>query len=427
MARPQLNDSGNHAAIASIIWVAHLPAESEAGKRMALNQKQRKIVGTLWSTYALFYFGRVNMSVVLPLIALELSVGRAEVGILGTVFFWAYALGNFVCGELGNHLRPFRLIGCGLLASALLNLAFGFQSTLLVMLALWALNGLAQSAAWSPMVRILAERLNTQQAKRFSTIMPYSYVFGTVLTWMLIGALAGGENWRAGFWLPGAVLLLGAVLWWKAGIDAPKSKSSGIRIATMISDARAVSFALAVAALSGFVRNGSIIWLPSFILDTGLISDSLVGSVAALTQLIAIAGIFLAHQGVKRSNKVLQTAVLLLGAAGLGFLALTVTRDALSIALVSFAIMMLNGAFGLVTSSMPLLLAPPGRASSIAGAMNMMATLAGGVAGFSIGGLVELSGWGAVFGLWGICLLLAALVVWRHRAAETSVAGAAQP
>lgn len=387
--------------------------------RVSVNQHQTLLVGALCATYGLFYLGRVNISVALPLLAVELNVGRAEVGILGTVFFWTYALGNFLWGEVGNHVRPFRVIGLGLLVSAIVNLVFGFQASLAAMLALWGVNGLAQAAGWSPMVRILAERLDPAHVKGVSTIMPFSYVIGTVVTWALIGAVATGANWRAAFWLPGAVLLLATALWWKAGIDAPKARSSGVRLSVIIDEARGAIFALLVAALAGFVRNGSIIWLPSYILDSGWFPDGLVGAVAALTQVIALAGIFLARRGVMRSNQVFLTAMLMFSAAGLGFLLLTLTTDLLSIALISLALMMLNGAFGLVTSSLPLLLASPGRASSIAGTLNMMATFAGGLAGFSIGGLVELSGWGAVFGLWGACLLLAAWVIWRQRAEET--------
>ncbi len=397
-----------------------------ADSRASVNKHQTLLVGALCATYGLFYLGRVNISVVLPLLAVELNVGRAEVGILGTVFFWTYALGNFLWGEVGNHVRPFRLIGLGLLASALVNLAFGFQASLAAMLALWAVNGLAQAGGWSPMVRILAERLDPAHLKSVSTIMPFSYVIGTVITWALIGAVATGANWRAAFWLPGAVLLLVAAAWWKAGIDAPKAESSGVRLSVIIGEARGATFALLVAALAGFVRNGSIIWLPSYILDTGLIPDNLVGAVAALTQVIALAGIYLARRGVVRSNQVFLTLALMAGASGLTFLLLTLTVDLLSILLISFALMMLNGAFGLVTSSLPMLLASPGRASSIAGTLNMMATFAGGLAGFSMGGLVELSGWGAVFALWGACLLLAALLVWRHRREEDAraIAGA---
>lgn len=386
--------------------------------RQSLVKQQNLLVGSLCATYGLFYLGRVNISVVLPLIALELQVGRAEIGILGTVFFWVYGIGNLVCGELGNHVRPFRLVGIGLLATALVNLAFGFQSSLIVMLLLWGINGIAQSGGWSPMIRILAERLEPGQVKRVSTIMPFSYVLGTVATWSVIGALATGENWRWAFWLPGAVLLGVTALWWKAGIDAPTTRSRGIRLSTITAEARGVSFAMVVAALSGFVRNGAIIWLPSYILDTQLVADNLVGLVAALTQVLAIFGLLLARHGVMRSNQVFVTALLMFAAAGLAFALLTITSDLIAIVIIAFALMMLNGAFGLMTSSIPILLAPPGRASSIAGTLNMMATFAGGLAGFSVGGLVELGGWGVVFGLWGAALLLASLALWHNRAEE---------
>ena len=395
--------------------------------RTMLNRQQTLMVGGLCATYGLFYFGRVNISVVLPLLAIELNVGRAEVGVLGTAFFWTYAFGNFLWGEVGSHVRPFYVIGFGLLASALVNLAFGFQASLAAMLALWGINGLVQAGGWSPMARILAERVDPAHIKSVSTILPFSYVTGTVITWALIGAVATGLNWRAAFWLPGVVLLLATVAWLKAGIDAPARKSKGPRLSVIIGEARGAAFALLVAALAGFVRNGSIIWLPSYILDTGLIPDNLVGAVAALTQVIALAGLYLARRGVMRSNKVFLTFVLLAGASGLAFLLLTVTADLLSIVLISAALMLLNGAFGLTTSALPLLLASPGRASSIAGTLNMMATFAGGMAGCGIGVLGELGGWEAVFGLWGACLLLAALLIWRHRHEEDAraLAGAA--
>ncbi len=376
------------------------------------------MVGALCATYGLLYLGRVNISVVLPIIAVELNVGRAEIGILGTVFFWIYGIGNFVNGQLGSQVSPFRLIGLGLLATALMNLAFGFQTSLLVMLLLWGINGFAQSAGWPPMVRILVERLDPSQVKRISTIIPFSYVIGTVVTWTLIGAVATGEGWRAAFWLPAVVLLLTAALWWKGGIDAPKAKSSGIRSSAIIAEARGVAFALLVSALAGFVRNGSLIWLPTYILDSDLVGDNLVGAVAAVTQLVAIPGLMLAHRRVVFTNQVLTTAVLMLGAAGLAFLLLTLTAELLSLVVLCLAMLLLGGAFGLVTSSLPIVLAGPGRASSIAGTLNMMATFGGGMAGFSMGGLVESSGWGAVFGLWGALLLMASLLVWRHRHAE---------
>ena len=397
-----------------------------ANSDTALVNRQNLLVGALCATYGLFYFGRVNISVVLPLLAIELDVSRAQVGILGTVFFWTYAIGNFVNGEIGSHVSPYRVIGVGLLVTAIVNLVFGFQTSLLFMLVLWGINGLAQSGGWPLIVRILAERLDPSRIKQVSTVVPFSYVIGTVVTWTLIGAVSAGENWRLAFWLPGLILLLTAALWWKGGIDAPPARSSGVRLSTIMAQARGVAFALVVSALAGFVRNGTIIWLPTYILDSELIAENLVGAVAAITQLVAIPGILLARHSVVRSNRVLFTAALLLGATGFAFLLLTLAVGVSSMIVLCLAMMLLGGAFGLVTTSMPLILAPPGRASSIAGTLNMMATLAGGLAGFSIGALVERSGWSGVFGLWGIMLLLASAVAWRRRHVEEDHAGLGQ-
>ncbi len=386
--------------------------------RQALTKRPTLLVGALCATYGLLYLGRVNVSVVLPMLAQDLGLGLAEVGALGTVFFWFYGLFQFVSGEVGSHVSPFRIVSLGLLATALINVLFSFQSSLVIMLLLWGMNGIAQSGGWSPMVRILAERLHPREIKRASTLMPFGYVIGTALTWTLVGALVAGGDWRIAFWLPGLLLLLVLAAWRKAGIDAPKTKSSGVRLAVIVSGARGIVFLLLVAGLAGFVRNGSLIWLPTYILDTGLIADGMVGTVAALMQIIAIPGLLVAHFRVASSNQVFMTAVLMFAAAGVGFLLVTGAAGPVSMLLVGFALMMLNGAFNLVITSIPLLMAPPGRASSIAGTVNMMATFFGGTAGFAIGRLLEISDWSAVFALWGAALLLAALVVWWKRAEE---------
>ena len=382
------------------------------------------MVATLWITYALYFLGRVNVSVVLPILADDLGASLAEVGALGTVFFWVYGLSHFVSGEIGSHVSPFRLVSFGLLTTAVINLAFAVQTSLIAMLILWGLNGVAQSGGWTPMFRILAERVQPSRIKRVSTVMPFSYVFGTAVTWVLIGAVTAGENWRIAFWLPGLALLLVLAFWRRAGIDAPKTRSRGLQLATIAAEARGIAFVMLAAALAGYVYNGALIWLPSYILDTGLFAGNMVGGVAAMTQVIAIMGLFIARYRVLRGGRVFVTAVQMLSLGGAAFLLLATAEGALMLIVVAFALLMMNGAFGLVVSSMPLLLAQPGRASSVAGSVNMMSTFFGGMAGFSIGGLVELSGWAAVFALWGALLLLAAGVIWRRRAEEDRLAEA---
>lgn len=311
------------------------------------------------------------------------------------------------------------MVSIGLLTIAIVNIAFSFQTSLVIMLILWGINGMAQSAGWSPMFRILAERLDKSQIKRVSTIMPFSYVAGTAITWTFIGVIATNGNWQIAFWLPGLLTFGVLAFWWYAQIDAPPSKSKGFRLSDITAEIRTIWFALISTAMAGFVFNGTIIWLPTYILDTGLVAESWVGFVSAVLQVLALAGLIIARYWVIRTNQVFLTTTGLLGITTITLCLLVFMSGFPALIMVTIALIALNGAFGLVVSSIPLILSPPGRASSITGTINMMSNFFGGIAGFTIGGLVEASGWQAVFGLWAVILLLASLLIWTKRDEES--------
>jgi len=386
---------------------------------LPLNLHQKQMVGTIWITYCLFYLGRVNISVVLPTLAIFLNASRAEVGTLGTVFFWVYGIGHFINGEIGSHISPFWMVSFGLLTIAIVNIAFAFQTSLIIMLLLWGINGIAQSAGWAPMFRILAERLDKSQIKQVSTIMPFSYVTGTAITWIFISIISVNGNWQIAFWLPGILTLGVFVFWWRYHIDAPPTTSHGFRLGDIASEIRTIWFALVSTAMAGFVFNGIIIWLPTYILDTGLVGESWIGIVAAILQFIAMIGLVLARIWVIRTNQVFVITVRLLSITAVALFLLVFTSGIPSLLIIMVALIALNGAFGLVVSAIPLILSPPGRASSITGTINMMSNFFGGMAGFTIGGLVESSGWQPVFGLWALILLSASILIWFKRDEET--------
>ena len=56
----------------------------------------------------------------------------------------SYGLSKFVSGVLGARMSPTLLLGGGLMATAAINIAFGFGTSLAWFCAFWALNGLLQ-------------------------------------------------------------------------------------------------------------------------------------------------------------------------------------------------------------------------------------------------------------------------------------------
>ena len=113
---------------------------------------QIKMLLIAWVTYASFYLLRVNYSVAIPVIQAEFGFSKTDVGIIATSLLLAYAVGQFINGQLGDKFRARRIIALGLITSAILNVLFGFSGLFFigvtfiwVMATIWALNGYFQS------------------------------------------------------------------------------------------------------------------------------------------------------------------------------------------------------------------------------------------------------------------------------------------
>lgn len=383
-----------------------------------LSKHDTQLVSTIWITYALFYLGRVNLSPVLPALAESLDVSRAEVGILGTAFFWVYAAGQFINGELGSHISPRRIVASGLLVVAVVNLLFSVQTSLLMMVILWTINGFAQSMGWPPMIRIIAERLPQANIRRISTILPLSYIVGTAITWAFVGWLITVGEWQIAFWIPGLLMFAVLAFWWFSGIDAPKAKSSRIRLSDITDEIKSVWYVLLAGVMIGFVGIGTVIWIPTYITDTGLVPDSIIGLMAALTQVIAIPGIFLGRYWVTKWESVFLPTIALLVMGIIALIVALIAPTTIVLIAITVLIMCINAAAGLVVSAIPLVLASEGRASAVAGTVNTSTNFGGGASGIIIGAMIDTTSWVAVFAVWTVLLILAACLLWFNRPPE---------
>lgn len=384
-----------------------------------LTPEQRRIVLTAWGTYACYYLGRLNLSIALPALATALAISRAEVGILGTVFFWTYGIGTLVNGELGNILRPRLLVGAGLLLIIVVNIAFSLQTSLLVMAILWAINGVAQSTGWSPLLRVITDHLSAPQRAQISTLFPISFQIGAAVTWVLTGALVAAWGWQAAFSIPGLLLLLTLAHWWRSGIDGRATEAARFDPAASLGDLRGFAPLLLANALGGFALVGTVLWAPTYVVDTGFVPTSATGIVSAAMPLFGIAGMVGSGALMRRSGRAEVTAIQLL-LIGVALMLVALPLPLLGQALVLLlALTVLGGLGGIMTSAIPVQFAGNGRTSSTVGIFNSAFNLGGGFAGVASGALLESSGWNAVLLLWAGALAAALVLIYRFRAAQT--------
>jgi sugar phosphate permease len=402
----------------------------------ALRSWQRRIFLTCWLTYASFYLCRVNLSVALPAIQGEFGWSKTEAGLIGSAFFWVYACGQFINGQLGDRLpsRPF--VAVGLLVSVALNGAFGFAASLPLMVILWGMNGYFQSTGWGPIVRTISHWFGPARRGQLSALLGPSYVLGHVASWLLAGWLVARWGWRAAFWVPAALITPSALHWmvrvrnapqdvglappmggndhfdW-AQCKAPPSGRDGLRGVLRRTFAHPrLRWAALTNAAQGFVQGSAVLWVPTYLVEALNMDIGGAATSAVVLPLCGLAGVLVggwASDRFFRSRVAPMTAVMMAGLAA-SVLATSFLAPqgglAPAVALLGLIGAITHGVGSILVTVLPLSLGHEGGVSSAAGFLDFAGYVGAGVGGLLAGAIVDGWGWDAVFVCWAVVALL---------------------
>lgn len=192
-----------------------------------LTRWQVQIFATLWAGYASYYLCRMNFSVAQPLIMAEFGWDKDIIGLVPTVYAFSYAIGQFLNGQLGEKFGARRMMTAAMTLAVVSNVLFSFANSLPLMLALWAINGYAQSAGWSLVVKTLTNWTTTRYRGLLVGLISTCYQVGNVLAWLLAGYVAGNYGWRAAFIVPSAILAAMTLSLWLFLRDDPRLAGFG--------------------------------------------------------------------------------------------------------------------------------------------------------------------------------------------------------
>src|SRR3954447_7538323 len=106
------------------------PMTSAANARETRNSYPWLLIGVLWVVAFLNAADRNILIAVLPELKTEFGLSNSQLALLGSVFFWIYAIGAFIAGGIGDSVRRARVILYGLIfwsvATGASALASGF-------------------------------------------------------------------------------------------------------------------------------------------------------------------------------------------------------------------------------------------------------------------------------------------------------------
>jgi len=182
-----------------------------------------RVMYAMTTGYALFYLVRKNLSMAAKAITDEFHFTNTQWGLVLSVATIVYALSKFFSGVIGDRANPRYLLALGLLFSAFVNLVFGFGAGLGFFIACWALNNLFQGAGVPPCVRLLTSWYSPREIGRAWGIWNASHQIGGAVIAIWAGWLVSHYGWRAAFWVPALVCIVGAFWLLNRLTDSPEA------------------------------------------------------------------------------------------------------------------------------------------------------------------------------------------------------------
>lgn len=197
----------------------------------SLSEQKQRLKRFQWSTflaatlgYGMYYVCRLSLNVVKKPIVDEGVFSKTELGIIGAVLFFTYAVGKFMNGFLADRSNINRFMSTGLLVTALVNLCLGFVHSFILFAVLWGISGWFQSMGAASCVVGLSRWFTDKKRGSFYGFWSASHNIGEAMTFIIVASIVSALGWRYGFLGAGLVGLIGALVVWRFFHDTPQSK-----------------------------------------------------------------------------------------------------------------------------------------------------------------------------------------------------------
>ena len=409
-------------------------------KQLTLKRKQQILIVIACLVYSFAYTGRYSYNANIAPIMAFYNVTRAEAGLTGTFFFFAYGAGQLI-HAIFCRFYPRKYIIPGVLGvSAILNIAVFCGVPFGAIKYLWLLNGICQSVLWPTLVLVLSDTMDSVMMKRAVFAMSLTVVIGTVISYGGSAIFNLFDLFRGAFLL-GAVLMVAIGIAWLIGYDTLTLENAGLaEVHATSSEAttagggsrkRAANGALiglfAVCglfiAVDNFVKDGLNTWTPVILKERFGVGDSLS---IVLTVALPFCGVFGAMLALRMNRKIRDfralsgSLLLLLSVCICGILlSMKLESMVLTVAFLGVVSCFAHGINSIMTSIMPFAIRDKVNPGFLAGLMNSAGYVGSTASAYGLGVIADRTDWNTVmyillFASVGVTLLAWGTVLLGH-------------
>ncbi len=409
-------------------------------------EKKSSIVKILSFLCPLIYFAsymtRKNYSIIMADIIISEGISNADASLAATLSLVSYGIGQIISGILGDKFKPQNIILCGLTLTTAMNLAMPLTDDFTLRSIIWFINGFAQSMLWPPLVRIMAETMDSATYNKVCTNVNVAGISGTVLLYITASAIwIKYFNWKYVFFSSALVSGVIAIIWVIGFSKATKgtelfksvkSKEKGERKQNTLKLKALLMSGFILIALAiicqGALRDGITDWVPTFIINTfSLESGSAIlkSVIIPVFSVISVKLVGIINGKFVKDEVKAGTITFFAGALGC-LLLLFIYKENQYITLILAAIItcFMHGVNYFLICIVPARFEKYNAVSTMSGIINSLTYVGSAAATYGFGAISDNFGWNTVLVSWVIVAVigtaagLLAIKPWRRFVAE---------
>lgn len=379
-----------------------------------LDRKNSKQLTLLCAAaYFVSYLTRVNFAAVIAAIIQAGDIDKNSAGLVTTLGFITYGVGQLVSGWLGDRINPKKLMVAGFATTIAMNCLIPACPNGAAMCIVWAFNGFAQSFMWPPMVKIMSSAMDTDDYNKGCVVVSWGSTIATILIYLISPVIISLAGWRWVFFIYSGVGVVIASVWYlkitsiekKCSIVYPmhKKSKSGEKMSIRISIPLLVIVMLAIM-LQGSLRDGVTTWVPTFVSEAFNLGSevSILSSVIIpIFGLVSLQMTSVIYN--KLGKKPFKAAGLFFVCAIISATVLTLFTDAsviLTVGMSAIIVACMHGINLILVCFLPAALADDGNVSTLSGVLNFMTYVGSAASTYGFALLSTHFGWGGTVVSW---------------------------
>lgn len=373
-----------------------------------------KLIFLFTITYMVSYLTRINYGAVISEMESATQIPRDLLSMAVTGSFITYGVGQIISGILGDKFAPKSLMTFGLVLTVLMNTILPFCTNPYLMLAVWCVNGFAQSFMWPPLVRLMSSLLSSEDYKSAGVKVSWGSSIGTIVIYLCSPLLISVFNWKAVFWSAAIIGTVMIFIWCKFTPNVIPEKRE--KLTNCAKNSKHVLFtpvmiAIMIAIIAmGMLRDGVTTWMPSYIADTynwGNASAILTGVALPIFSILTfqVASKLYAK---KFTNPVTCAGVIFSAGvvASIGLIIFTGANAAFSVTFSAILTGSMHGVNLMLIMMLPNAFKKYGNISTVSGVINACTYIGSAISTYGIALLSSKSGWSTTLFIWcGIAII----------------------